>query len=66
MRFKRWVFLNIGLWASGGLMWFAGISTGRDLFTTLTTVAFTSLAYELFVVPRDARTRSVMVDHGRL
>jgi hypothetical protein len=47
-------------------MWFAGISTGRDLFTTLTTVAFTSLAYELFVVPRNARTRSVMVDHGRL
>ena len=66
MRLKRFLYLNIGLWVISGLMWPTGFSTGRDLFTTLSTVAFTSLAYELFIVPRSAGTRCAQVTRGRV
>jgi hypothetical protein len=62
----RWLFLNVGLWVASFFLWPLGISTGRDLVIALAGVSITSLAYELFVVPQEARIRSDKVNHGNL
>jgi hypothetical protein len=53
-RLQRWCLLNIGFYGGTILLSLTGLWTAQDLVIMLTAEAVTSLAYELFFVPKAA------------